>query len=191
MTERNNLFPVFLKLSNLHVLVVGGGNVAIEKLHFLFKSSPDAKVTLVAREVRDEIYNDYHNFDIQIIQKTFEPDDLKEKNIVIAATDDSATNEFVRISARERNVLVNVADKPALCDFYLGSIVTKGDLKIAISTNGKAPSFASKFRSLLEEILPDSIPEILNNLQKIRKSLKGDFETKAKKLKEITSVLHS
>lgn len=189
MIERNDLFPIFLKLDTLQVLIVGGGNVAIEKLHFLYKSSPNAQVTLVAREVREEIYSDYERFGIKVIQKEFEPQDLIGKNIVIAATDDRCTNEYVRKSAHEKNILVNVADKPELCDFYLGSIVTKGNLKIAISTNGTAPSFASKFRVMLEEILPDSIPEILHNLNGIRKSLKGDFETKANKLKEITSVL--
>lgn len=189
MTERNDLFPIFLKLNQLQVLVVGGGNVAIEKLHFLFKSSPNAQVTLVASEVREEIYQNFSSFDIKIIRKDFEAEDLLNKNIVIGATNNKETNEHILNLAHQKNILVNIADKPELCDFYLGSIVTKGNLKIAISTNGAAPSFASKFRQLLEEILPDSIPEILLNLQQIRKSLKGDFETKAKKLKQITSVL--
>jgi precorrin-2 dehydrogenase / sirohydrochlorin ferrochelatase len=76
-----------------------------------------------------------------------------------------------------------------LCDFYLGSIVTKGDLKIAISTNGKSPTFSKRFRMMLEEVLPDELPQVLNNLRTIRDNLKGDFNYKIKKLNEITENL--
>ena len=69
------------------------------------------------------------------------------------------------------------------------SVVKKGDLKIAISTNGKSPTFAKRMREILEEILPEGINAILDNLTKIREKLKGDFEYKVKKLDEITSVM--
>ena len=95
----------------------------------------------------------------------------------------------VQSDCRKENILVNVADKPDLCDFYLSSTVGKGDLKIAISTNGKSPTFAKRFREVLEAILPDSLQETLDNLQKIRNQLKGDFEYKVEKLNEITNVM--
>ena len=85
--------------------------------------------------------------------------------------------------------MVNVADTPELCDFYLSSVVKKGDLKIAISTNGKSPTFAKRFREVLEEILPDSLQATLDNLQQIRNKLKGDFQDKLEKLNEITNVM--
>ena len=82
-----------------------------------------------------------------------------------------------------------MADTPSLCDFYLGSTVKKGDLKIGISTNGKSPTFAKRFREILEEVIPDSTPGLLDRLKKIRDSLKGNFQEKVEKLDEITSAM--
>jgi len=81
---------------------------------------------------------------------------------------------------------VNVADTPDLCDFYLGGIVTKGNLKIAISTNGKSPTAAKRLRQLLEEVLPEEIDDLLDNLNAYRDTLKGDSEYKVKAMNEIT-----
>jgi precorrin-2 dehydrogenase/sirohydrochlorin ferrochelatase len=108
---------------------------------------------------------------------------------VIAATSFHEVNMQVYHACQSQGILINVADTPELCDFYLGSIVTKGDLKIAISTNGKSPTFAKRFRELLEENLPDSIDGILSKLSEIRNKLSGDFQSKVQKLDEITDIL--
>jgi len=84
---------------------------------------------------------------------------------------------------------VNVADTPALCDFYLGGIVTKGDLKIAISTNGQSPTTAKRLRQFFEEVIPDDINQLVKNLNEFRKTIKGDFEEKVKTLNKITENL--
>lgn len=191
-TSQNTLYPVFLKLEKLNVLIVGGGEVAAEKLRFMLKSSPRAGITLVAETVNDEIAKlaaDKPTVNLRL--KTFHPDDLAGINIVIIATDNSTLNSSIRDEAKQRNILVNVADTPELCDFYLGSIVTKGDLKIAISTNGKSPTFAKRFRELLEDALPDNIPALLNNLNTFRNRLKSDFKNKVKTLNELTEDLIS
>ena len=109
--------------------------------------------------------------------------------MVIAATDDKKVNLQIRNEAKERFLLVNVADTPALCDFYLGGIVTKGNLKIAISTNGKSPTTAKRLRQLLEEVLPEEIDDLLDNLNAYRDTLKGDFEYKVKAMNEVTEAL--
>ena len=90
---------------------------------------------------------------------------------------------------RQRNLLINVADTPELCDFYLCSIVKKGDLKIGISTNGKSPTLAKRMRQYLTEALPDSeeIQLLLDNLKNVRDKLGGDFDYKVQKLNEITA----
>jgi len=108
---------------------------------------------------------------------------------VIVGTDDKAVNQQVQQDCHAKRILVNVADTPDLCDFYLSSVVQKGDLKVAISTNGKSPTFAKRFREVLESILPDSLQETLDNLQSIRNKLKGDFQDKVEKLNEITKVM--
>jgi siroheme synthase-like protein len=189
--EGNELFPIFLKVHKLNVLLVGGGKVAEEKLHFLLKSSPRARLRIVGKEISPAVRELVKGKEatIDVYEKEFQTGDLWDADLVIAATNNKATNHHIRNLARERRILINVADTPDLCDFYLGSIVSKGDLKIAISTNGKSPTFAKRFREVLEDILPDSIPEMLQNLRKIRDDLKGDFTSKVEKLNELTSVL--
>ncbi len=86
----------------------------------------------------------------------------------------------------ERHILCNVADTPDLCDFYLGSIVQKGDLKIGISTNGKSPTMAKRMREFLDDIIPENIQQLLENLREIRKSIKGDFQEKIRIMNEVT-----
>lgn len=189
-TKTNELYPIFLKLELLNVLIVGGGVAGTEKLHFMMKNSPNAKVTLIASEVSEEINEIVkHHTSVTLFRRNFEEHDLDEKDIVIVATDDAAVNKDIRNKAKSRKILVNVADTPNLCDFYLGSIVTKGDLKIAISTNGKSPTFAKRFREVLEEILPNELPQLINNLQQIRNNLKNGFAEKVKQLNNITSTL--
>jgi uncharacterized membrane protein YfcA len=83
--------------------------------------------------------------------------------------------------------LVNIADKPDLCDFYLGSIVKKGSLKIAISTNGKSPTIAKRLRETFTETIPNEMDHVLDNMQNIRNQLKGDFNYKVKELNKITT----
>lgn len=185
----NLLYPIFLKLDKVPILVVGGGNVALEKVSLLFKSSPNAKVTLIAPEIKEEIFDYQADYHLKIKKRKFENTDLEGFQTLIVATEDKLLNYQIWQESKRRNLVVNVADTPDLCDFYLGSIVTKGDLKIAISTNGKSPTFAKRFREILEEALPEEIEELLDNLQQFRNSLKGDFETKVKKLNELTASL--
>ena len=187
--SKNNLFPVFLKLEQFHVLVVGGGVVALEKLTALWKSSPKTKVTLVAPLINPEILCFQETKEFTIIERTFEEEDLEGKDVVIVAVGDIPTSEIIRIAAKKQNLLVNVADKPDLCDFYLGSIVTKGNLKIAISTNGKSPTFAKRLKEVLNDNLPKDIDVSLENLNQLRNHLKGDFQSKVETLNKVTSNL--
>lgn len=188
MEERNNLFPVFLKLEALDTLVVGGGNVGLEKLSALLKSSPRANVTVVAPHIKDEIKalasGKPH---IRLVERAFSESDLGERDLVMLATDDPELHKRVRGLARSKRILVNVADTPDLCDFYLGSVVTKGNLKIGISTNGKSPTIAKRMREYLEETIPEEVESLLQNMQQIRDKMKGDFAEKVKALNDITA----
>ena len=186
----NPLFPVFLKLNELHTVVVGAGNVGLEKLTAILRNSPDATVTVIAISVLPEVEalaSEYKSVVIQ--QKAFADTDLNHAELVIAATNDSELNHFVRQSAHERKLLINVADKPELCDFYLGSVVQKGDLKIAISTNGKSPTVAKRLKEVLTEALPEEIDQTLQQMSALRNTLDGDFAYKVRKLNEVTSIL--
>jgi len=185
---QNNLYPIFLKLENLHTLLVGAGNVGLEKLNALLNNSPAAKVTIIADSICDEI-NDIaeHNTNIRILTRKFFFSDLEGKDLLILATDNHQLHERIKTVAKKRRILTNVVDTPDLCDFYLGSVVQKGDLKIGISTNGKSPTFAKRFREYLEEFLPDSIQDLVDNLNSFRNNLKGDFQHKVNALNDLTS----
>lgn len=191
MSNQNPLYPIFLKLHQLEMLIVGAGEVGIEKMSFILKSSPEARITIVAPEVRDEIWALIKGREDRIIvhQRKFEPSDLDGKDLAVAATCFVELNKQVQQEAKARGILINVADTPALCDFYLGSIVTRGDLKVAISTNGKSPTFAKRFRQLLESILPTETAELLDNLKVYRDRLTGDFEYKVHELNRLTEGL--
>ena len=113
---------------------------------------------------------------------------LKGHQLVIATTDDKEVNVKVSKDAQKEGILVNIADTPHLCDFYMGSIVTKGHLKIAISTKGKSPTLAKRMREWLEFIIPDEIDDSLHKLNEFRRRIKGDFVLKLKRMDEITDA---
>ncbi|MBW3467830.1 precorrin-2 dehydrogenase/sirohydrochlorin ferrochelatase family protein [Arthrospiribacter ruber] len=188
--SKNPLYPIFLKVHQLNVLLVGGGFVGTEKLSFLLKSSPKAQVTAVSKEFNAEFLElAGQAANVTLIQDAYDEKYLGGKHLVIAATNIPEINKQIHDEAKERYILVNVADTPELCDFYLGGIVTKGNLKIAISTNGKSPTTAKRLRQMLEEVLPEEIDELLENLNAYRDTLKGDFEYKVKAMNEITGML--
>ena len=188
--ERNELYPIFLKLHNLSVLIVGGGNVGLEKLSFLLKSSPNAKVEVVAPHFLEELVSlAAEHPSVKLTKKRFKKKMLKKRNMVIACTDDLKVNKRVYELSRKRYLICNIADTPDLCDYYLGGIVTKGNVKIAISTNGKSHTTEKRLREFFEEVIPEDINQMVQNLNDYRKTLKGDFEEKVQKMNEITQSL--
>lgn len=184
----NQLFPVFLKLEHLHVLLVGGGNVGLEKLTALLANSPEARVTVVAMYFLPEV-RQLASDRVLLHERAFQWDDLDEKDLVILATDDRALHTAICDKTRRMRLLTNVADTPDLCDFYLSSVVRKGDLKIAISTNGKSPTVAKRLREFLTDVIPDNIQDILDNLTVIRNRIQGDFKEKVDQLNKLTEGL--
>lgn len=189
--KNNQLYPVFFRLDKLKMLIVGAGEVGEEKLHFILKSSPNANITIVAPWAKPEVEELIKKFphSINWIRRKVEQGDIAKNDLIISATNFPAINKQVHTWAKMLGKIVNVADTPSLCDFYMGSIVTRGDLKVAISTNGKSPTFAKRFRQLLESILPNSTERLILNLKTIRDHLKGNFEYKVNELNRITDSL--
>lgn len=187
--EKNELYPIFLKVNQLNIIIVGGGKVALEKLTFLLKSSPNAKVALIALDFSSEILALAIKHNILTMIRPYSRNILHKQHIVIAATNNKQVNAQIYKDAKQKQLLVNVADTPHLCDFYLGGIVTKGDVKIAISTNGKSPTMAKRLRQYFEETIPDDINLLVSNLNSFRKTLKGNFEAKVAALNKLTEGL--
>lgn len=187
---KNELYPVFLKLEQLQILLVGAGNVGLEKLQSLLVNSPEASITIVAPVVKDELrvfIQAYSN--CKLVERNFDETDLTGKELIVLATDDKNLHHHIYTLAKEQKILINVADTPELCDFYLGSIVQKGNLKIAISTNGKSPTVAKRIKEVLNDAMPDELDDVLENMHKVRSKLNGNFEYKVKKLNALTKVL--
>ncbi|MBL7870353.1 MAG: bifunctional precorrin-2 dehydrogenase/sirohydrochlorin ferrochelatase [Cyclobacteriaceae bacterium] len=188
-SETNLLFPIFLKLNQLRLTIIGGGNVAIEKLNAVLSNSPETNIKLVSLTIDPEIEKLSGNHSITLHKKKYEAADLENTDILIVAINDRAVSKQIYDDAHAKGILINVADTPDLCDFYLGSIVKKGNLKIAISTNGKSPTLAKRLKEMFAELLPDELDEVSINLNSIRNKLTGDFKNKIDKLNEITKVL--
>ncbi len=126
---------------------------------------------------------------VKLTPKKFNRWMLRKRNLVIACTDDLKVNKRVYDLSRKRYLICNIADTPNLCDYYLGGIVTKGNVKIAISTNGKSPTTAKRLREFFEEVIPEDVNKMVENLNEYRKTLKGNFEEKVQRMNEITEAL--
>ncbi|WP_372745142.1 bifunctional precorrin-2 dehydrogenase/sirohydrochlorin ferrochelatase [Lutibacter sp.] len=184
--SQNELYPIFLKVTQLEVLIVGGGNVGLEKLTFLLKSSPNAKVTIVSLTFLPALIDLAKKHQVKLVESAYNNSFLQGKHMVIATTDKIDVNIQVYKDCKAQSILVNVADNPPYCDFYMGGIVTKGNIKIAISTNGKSPTLAKRLRQFFEEVIPDNIDELAENLNSFRQTIKGDFQEKVNVLNDLT-----
>jgi len=186
----NTLYPIFLKAHLLNILVVGGGHVGLEKASNLLASSPEARLTVVSPTFLEPfVALAAEHPSLHLVTRPFTESDLVGVDVLILATENRETNAQIRQLARAKGILTNVADTPDLCDFYLGSIVGKGDLKLAISTNGRLPTFAKRLKEVLNQALPDDIADLLPRLNAVRNSLKGDFAAKVAHLNQLTQVL--
>ncbi len=143
-----SLFPIFVKLEGRLVVVVGGGAVAEGKIPGLL--SGEARVRVIAPAVTPKIAEWVRFAKIDWLPKSFDPADLQNAFLVISATSAPGVNEAVFLEAESRGILCNAVDDIEHCHFYYGAVVQRGDLQIAISTNGKSPALAQRLRQELE-----------------------------------------
>ena len=143
------LFPAFLKLENRLVIVIGGGSIATQKIPSLLQAGARARV--ISPELHPHLAEYVRRREIDWHPKPFSPDDLEGAFLVIAATSIRELNASVFAEAERRNILCNSVDDIDHCHFYYGSVLQRGDLQIAISTNGKSPALAQRLRLELEE----------------------------------------
>lgn len=170
-----NLLPIFLKLDGQPGLLVGAGNVALEKLQTLLSTGIHLRV--IAPKAKPEIRRLADEGRIEWTQRAFHPDDLEGNFVVIAATDDPDVNATVYRESVQRGILVNSVDDPPHCDFYFGSIVRRGDLQIAISTAGEGPSVAQQLRREIDEQLPQDLGPWLTQIGQLRRAILATHPT--------------
>lgn len=144
----NSLFPIFLKLAGRRCLVVGAGKVAEQKIAGLLEAG--ALVRVVALRASEPVRAWAIEKKIELEVRAYAPGDLAGNFLVVVAAGSPLLNEFIYREAQRQGILCNVVDVPELCDFYYPAVVQRGDLQIAISTNGQSPSLAQKLRQQLE-----------------------------------------
>ena len=164
-----NLLPVFLKLDGRRCLVVGAGAVAYDKIGVLLKTG--LRIRVVAPVAIPEIQKLAIEDKLEWIQRPFELADFDCNFLVIAATDSAQVNAAVYRGAVERGILANSVDDPPNCDFYFGSVVSRGELQIAISTAGESPAFAQRLRREIDEQLPGDLGPWLEGLGRLRREV--------------------
>lgn len=149
-----NYYPIMLNIRGRHVIVVGGDRIAAEKAAALVASGAD--VTLISPEFGPEVLALHEQQSVVLHQKAYEPGDLQEAFVVVAATNDQRLIEAIWSETQERGQLLNIVDVPAYCNFILPSILRRDQLTIAVSTEGASPSLAKRIRQRLEQLFPQA-----------------------------------
>jgi precorrin-2 dehydrogenase/sirohydrochlorin ferrochelatase len=164
-----------LRLTGRKCLVVGGGDIGLDKIEGLLAC--DGDVVLVAPEACDGVRGLAAEGSIEWNVREFEPTDLEGKFMAIAATDDTDVNIAVYDAAEERAMLVNVVDVPSLCNFILPAIVRTGPLAVAISTAGASPALAKRMKREISELFGETYAELAEILNEVRGWAKGTLPT--------------
>lgn len=159
----SNTYPVHLRLKRQRVLVVGGGNVAINKIAGLRRA--DAAVTVVAPEIRPEISG---LDDVLCIQRDYARGEVASYRMAITCTDDREVNAQVFADGEAAGVWVNSADDPENCRFILPAVARQGDLSITISTAGRSPALATWLRRRFEREFDEKYGDLLAVLAEVR-----------------------
>ena len=161
------LFPMFVKLEGRQVLVVGAGPIAEGKIAGLIETG--AHIRVIAMRAVHQVMEWARDGRIELQLRPYSPNDLEGVFLAVVATSSPDLNESIYREATRVGVLCNVVDVPDLCDFYYPAVVNRGDLQIAISTNGQSPSLARRLREQLEQQFGPSYADWIAELGETRK----------------------
>lgn len=164
-----SMLPIFLKLADRPCLLVGAGNVALDKIGSLLKTG--LRLRVVAPDAHPEIRQLAIEEKLEWLPRAFKLSDLEGNLLVIAATNSPEVNASVYQASLERGILCNSVDDIPNCDFFFGSVVSRGDLQVAISTSGESPAFAQRLRREIDEQLPEDLGPWLENLGALRRDV--------------------
>lgn len=181
------LFPMFVRLANRQVLVVGAGAVGQAKIGSLLDTG--ARIRVVALQASPTVRKWAEAGAIELQERAFVPADLNGITMVVAATSSPEVNEIISAAARRLQILCNVVDVPELCDFFYPAVVRRGELQIAISTSGQSPLLAQRIRKRLEQQFGPEYAAWVAELGKIRREVLGSdlsAERKRELLRSLT-----
>lgn len=173
-------YPIFLNLTGRRAVVIGGGTVAVRKAQGLL--SAGARIILVAEDFDEPLLKEvFKGTDTQLIRSKYSKDYLGCAQLVIAATNDRQTNEEIYKDCQELEILCNVVDQPELCDFFVPAVVRRGDLQIAVGTEGDCPAYAGHIRRKLEEVFTNEHGNFLAELENARKHIASNVGSAAER----------
>jgi len=170
-------YPIFLELSGRRVLLIGGGAVAVRKARSLLAAG--ARLVVLAEQIDDVLTNLCTGSGAELIRSKYSKDYLTGAVLVIAATNDHELNNQIYKDCQKLEILCNVVDQPELCDFYVPAVVRRGDLQIAIGTEGDCPAYAGHLRKKLEQTFTKKHGEFLAELERLRKHIIEDVSNPA------------
>ena len=162
-------FPAFLKLDNCKILVIGGGNIAGEKIKKLLDFTKE--ITIIAPKISDSVKTIIDNNNLEFKQRSYNKGDIKGFFVVVVAVDDISLQKEIYNECQNYNILCNSVDSVEYCNFIFPSYTKKGALTVAFSTSGVSPSIAKYLRQAIETIIPDSIVDFLEEMKQLRSSL--------------------
>jgi precorrin-2 dehydrogenase/sirohydrochlorin ferrochelatase len=162
-------YPIFLELGGRRAVLVGGGAVAVRKADSLLEAG--ARLVVVAYKPSDALTDLCTRHGAELIRAKYSKEYVAEAVLVIAATNDPAVNEKVYRDCQELEILCNVVDEPRLCDFFVPAVVKRGDLQIAIGTEGNCPAYAGHLRKKLEAMFTEEHGRFLAELERVRREI--------------------
>jgi precorrin-2 dehydrogenase/sirohydrochlorin ferrochelatase len=165
-------YPIFLELGGRHAVVIGGGSVAVRKAEALLATG--ARLVVVAEHIDEVLTSLCAGSNAELIKSRYSKDYLVGAVLAIAATNKLELNRQIYKDCQELEVLCNVVDQPELCDFFVPAVVKRGDLQIAISTEGNCPAYAGHLRKKLEAVFTDEHGQFLADLEQLRKRIIAD-----------------
>ena len=163
-------YPIFLNIQGKRCVVIGGGKVALRKVKMLLDCG--ANVSVISPKPHPDITKLSKKRAIHLIQRDYEPQDLKKAAIAIACTDVKEVNRKVADEAKKAGIPVNVADDPEPSDFIIPAFFRRGNLTLAVSTSGVSPALARKIRMKLEKSFGEEYASLLSLIGEVRSTLK-------------------
>lgn len=166
-----NYFPVFIASDNINAIVIGGGDVAARKIELLLKAS--TKITIMAEQINANVLRLIEHYHLTWLKHNYKKGLLSDKNLVIAATDNSEVNKAIYAEAQQLNILVNVVDQPDLCTYITPAIIDRDPMLVAISSSGCAPVLVRMLREQIDKTLPDAYGKLAKFSFKFRDHVKA------------------
>jgi len=165
-------YPIFLEMGGRRAVVIGAGAVALRKAQALLAAG--ARLVVVAEHIDDMLTIQTQGTNAKLIKSKYSKEYLTGAVLAIAATGNRQLNKRIYKDCQELEILCNVVDEPELCDFFVPAVVKRGDLQIAVGTEGHCPAYAGHIRKKLEQTFTDKHGEFVAELEMFRKRIIKD-----------------